>query len=407
MPPCRSKYDAAPPPATTPGGTNACVPSLDDDRRKYSEDGGHVVLDDVPLFDAHDGAEEGLDGVQFDAALLQKIVDACNARGRDTGDWPPVLDRHTSDDPSAPQPEVLGYACDFKLGRIGKVRPRPCVMATLRIRKDKWEKARQLPRRSIELWTDDLAIDPVVLSKERSPIDSVALLGGERPARDLGLLAAGKAGPRRRYSRELQGGTLDTEQIIKQVLDALAQSPEMAFIRELMAKQEDAGLAQEEKPDMAYSEDEAMPATEAKADDVEGEEDEDKLSPARLRMQRDQERRRYAKLQAAHDQLAAKVASLERSERVAARKADLLGLEAEGVSFDMGEELELVQDMEPARYSRHLATMRKRYQRAPVGVSIKPAPVPADGGTPESLLTPDKVYEAAIRTAHERYGKGR
>lgn len=377
---------------TMPGGSNTFIPGHD--RKRYEEEGDYVVVRDVPIFDEHHGQEEGED-LDFTPEVLEKIVTACNRRIADTGDCPVVTDGHIY--PDEPPPDVLGFACDFKLGQIGNVRPRAAILATLKIHKDKYERAKQLPRRSVELWPDMVA-DPVILTDKKSPLHSLALLGAERPARDLGLLAAKKRGQPHRYSHEVSHAheeeSLNPEEIIKQCLEALAQSPEMAFIRELMAKQQP---AQEEPAPEQFE-------AEEKSEDAEPAEDEGD-EPEKYKMQRDQERRRYAKLQSAHDALAAKVAELETKERISTRKADLLGLEQEGICFDMAEELELVGDMEPARYSKHLATMRKRYQRAPVGVQINVKTVPVEGGKADVMLTPDQVYEAAIKKANEKYAK--
>ena len=128
---------------------------------------------EAAIFDEHHGEAEGLD-MNFDERALRKIIDACNRRIEETGDTPPIIDRHTSEDPNDPEPDILGYADNFRLGTLGNKIKRKAIYATLNIHKDKWSKARNLRRRSIELWPD-MVVDPVVLHGE-SPIDCVALL---------------------------------------------------------------------------------------------------------------------------------------------------------------------------------------------------------------------------------------
>jgi hypothetical protein len=378
--------------ATSAGGSNTCLPDLKKAPRiEFDADSGEFdTIESVPLFDAHDGKEEGLD-IKFDADLLGQIVDQCNARIRDTGDLVPVTDRHTSDDPGAPEPEILGYAGNFKLGEIGEENPRPCIYADLKIYKNKMALAKQLPRRSIELWPD-LVIDPVVLKKAEQPaIDSVALLGAQRPARDLGLLFKKNGSRPTRYQHEFDSRSfMNPEQLIQQCVEALTNTPEFAFIRDLMSKQHQAEM--EGEPE-AYAEAETpKPDEEEMAEEGVEEGKDEKLEPAKLRMQRDQERRKNARLDSQYKALFAKVAALERDKRVADRKADLLALEGEGFDFDLAEELEYVADMEPARYSKHLAKIKTRYRKAPIGVSITPARVPAEGGKEPAVAHQADVY---------------
>ncbi len=374
--------------ATAAGGSNTFVPDLG---KKHFDDEEYVTVS-VPVFDEHNGQEENVD-INFTPEVLKEIVEKCNARIADTGDYPPVTAGHTSDNPDDPKPEVLGFASRFSLGTIGKIKPRKAIYAELKIKKDKWAKAKELPRRSIELWPD-MVIDPVVL-KDRSPIDTISLLGADRPARDLGLMYSKNKEGRARYRREV---SMNPEELITKCIEAWQATPEMAFLRELMAKAEgekaEAPDQFDDKEAVMYEDDE-----EKARDDKGVDEDSDKdldLEPAKLKMQRDQERRRYSKLKSEHEALAAKVAELERRERVADRKAELLGLEGEGIEFDMVEELELVADLEPAKFAKHVEHMRKRYQRSPVGASrIVPASVPAHGTAGEAKFS----YADSVKAA--------
>jgi hypothetical protein len=387
----KSKNAAAEAAPAAPGGSNTSVPTLGDKKKQplKIEFDNYQVVEGVPVFDAHDGKEEGLD-IQFDAEVLKQIVEQNNSRIEDTGDLIPVTDGHTSEDH---QPDILGYAYNFTLGQIGRQNPRPCIIADMAFPKENMERVKQLPRRSIELWPD-LVIDPIALKEADEPVlDSIALLGAERPARDLGMMFQKNSNHKCKYRYEVRADKepMNPEEVIKQCIEALTNTPEFSYLRELMQQkqaeaqqyEEEEQKAEEPKPDTEENGDEGVKEDEG--------EDEDKLEPAKLRMQRDQERRRYAKLDADYKALFAKVEALERDKRIANRKADLLALEGEGFAFDMAEELEYVQDMEPKMYSRHIAKIKKNYSKAPLNSNIKPAPVPADGGVAASL-EPANVY---------------
>lgn len=320
--------------------------------------------------------------------MLKQIVEQCNARIEDTGDLVPITAGHTSDDPSVPEPDILGYACNFRMGSIGKDTPRAAIMCDMRIHRDNMERVKQLPRRSIELWPD-LVIDPVVLKKaDRPAVDSIALLGAERPARDLGLMFHKKDKTTRRYSQ--QRSQMNPEELVNQCVEALSNLPEMAFLRDLMKKSQNEMAEGDEAEKYAEDKAEVKPEEEKVSLEEEGHEDEEgeDVEPARLRMQRDQAKRRYARLEADHKALFAKVEALERRERIAQRKADLLSLEGLGFDFDLAEELDYVSDMQPKQYSAHLAKIKKRYRKAPINVRVPTAVVP----TEEPAARPEDVY---------------
>jgi hypothetical protein len=402
--------------AASPGGGNTFVPALGKKKpvAQYDADGFHT-LKNIPVFDAHDGRGEDLD-VQFDEPMLKRIVEQCNSRIRDTGDEVPITDRHTSEDPHAEEPEILGYACNFSMGTVGKTNPRPCIMADLKIHKSKMAKAKTLPRRSIELWPD-LCIDPVVLKKADKPaIDSVALLGSERPARDLGLLFAKNKNCNATYQYEISPEESMNPNDLQQVIEALMATPEFAFIKDLMAKEQSEPAQMEEERDEMEEEPAKMADDPDKDAEEEKEilvgkeeekEEEELLDPAKLRMQRDQQKRRYAKLETQYNNLSAKVAELEKDKRIAQRKSQLLQLEAEGFVFDFTDELEYVADLEPARYSKHLAKIKKNYKKAPVGVNVKVAAIPAEGGLPTGASDPQEVMRQAAVRASEKYSNRR
>jgi hypothetical protein len=390
-----------------PGGSDTFVPSLNDKKKQFS-DQDYFQMREVSIFDAHHGSEEGID-VDFDKAKLQEIIDNCNRRISDTNDAVPIYDKHTSDDQEE-LPDLLGYATDFALGKIGNDNPRDTIVCTLNIKKEKWDKAKSLPRRSIELWKD-MVIDPIVMSKdERKAIDCISLLGNERPARDLGLLAAKKIGYKSKYNYEFvnKEDKMIDEDMLREILEAVVKLPEIEYCKQMMEKEMVSGETHDFEEDMGGNENGGQMSKDKmdKMDDKQNPMNDEDTNPEdkkseKYKLQRDQERRRFAKLEAHTKRLEDRFAELEKKELISSRKSDLLGLEGEGISFDMAEELDNVADMDVARYRKHINTMRVRYSRSPVGVKINVAN-PEDRNLSED---PHDVTKKAAAKAAEMYGK--
>jgi len=151
--------------------------------------GEFVVIEDVPIFDAHTGD----DGTEYDEHLLAQIAENNNRRIRDTGDFCPLVIGHTPEDPNSDRsPPMVGMAGPFTVGRFGNEKPRPCIFAKFWVWKDKLAQFRANPRRSVELWPESRPEDRF--------FDPIALLGGETPRRDLGLVySKGRKKPAYRY----------------------------------------------------------------------------------------------------------------------------------------------------------------------------------------------------------------
>jgi len=152
-----------------------------------AEDAGEfVVIDGVPIFDAHVGD----DGTEYDERLLAQIAENNNRRIRDTGDFCPLVIGHTPEDPSSDKdPPLVGMAGPFKVGMFGDEKPRPCIFAKFWVWKHKLRQFKEHPRRSVELWPEN--------APEERFFDPIALLGAETPRRALGLAYA-KAQPGRK-----------------------------------------------------------------------------------------------------------------------------------------------------------------------------------------------------------------
>jgi hypothetical protein len=379
------KYDAAPA-ATMPGGANAFVPDTDSIKKRFSEK--EFITVKRPIFDEHDQLEN--EEWKTTPEVLSRIIDRFKERAADTGDYPVVTDGHTPDDPDKRQPDVLGFATDFSLGRIGKVKPRKAIIAEMKIYRDKAARLKTLPRCSVELWPDMVA-DPVVLHPDKHPIDTIALLGAERPARDLGLMYSKIANGKHRYSHTFpdldEKDTMTPDEIKRLVIDCISEW-------ETSRKAKEAEACQTDAQPMEYEEDKAgdleeMPEEKEVVPDGGEVEEDEAVEPAKLRMQRDQLKRRYAKLEADHKKLAAEVEGMKKKARLSERKADLMQLEGEGFIFDMADEVEYIADLEPKRYSLHLKKIKKNYKQGPVNVAAVPAATP---GETTAVRSPADVY---------------
>lgn len=161
---------------------------------KYSIPDGHYVVHAVPVFDEHFNPApnwpKNLRHVTRD--LLRKIASRNNAAIRDTGDLTTVVIGHmespegnhdeSSEAKSSNSPPLVGYARNFRvIDNYGKENPRACLVCDMIFREDQRDLLRKYPRRSVEIWPDDLRLDPI------------SLLGAETPRRPLGLV---------KYSRE-------------------------------------------------------------------------------------------------------------------------------------------------------------------------------------------------------------
>lgn len=328
-----------------------------------------VIVDNVPVFDQHD---------EYDEAILQKIVDNNNRRIADTSDACPLVIGHTDPDlPEDQQPEVVGYATNFRLSTIGKLNPRRCIVATFKFLRDKWEKAKQFPRRSVELWKDELFFDPI------------SLLGASTPKRDLSIVYA-KPGEKFTYSlQENEGSSLHTamdekETLLKDVLAKCEETDVFQFVRQLMKERAE---KEEDKP---KDEDEPEKNAEDEESDDEKKEDKD-------RMQKDQLRADVEKFRREADATRRELELFKRKQVRAERERDLVKMETqEGIIFDLAEELDLVSDLSAEQFSRHQDRMRKRYQRLPDASHIRPV---ADHTQSESLSKDQMLRAVDLATS--------
>jgi hypothetical protein len=411
----KSKNDAVPVVVeqAMPGGV-ATAPAelLGTKIKKHTyEDGDFVVIPNVPIFDEHNGAEEGLD-INFTPDVLQQICDVTNFAAEDTQTLPPYYEGHIEDMvPEHEQGGLLGFFCNFRVeDNFGELNPRHVIMADLKVLKTRYQQVKDYPFRSIELWFDDMRIVNVAALKRR-------------PQRDLGILFQKKSNGNNKYFHcptekvnmdpkahehpDHADGAGMPNDWIKRIMDHIMETPHMKYVEEMMKstadaeseKADDEHHEMEDHPESTEMEDDMLDKEEKTADtpEVHGAEEEDeeeeKREPhAKLKAQRNQAQRQVLKLQAQQSDLEARLAQFERKARIADRRADLLECEAAGIQFDVGQELEDVADLNEKQYAKHLDKMKKNYSKAPIG--FKPV---AQADTARQMVTPNDVY-AKLKT---------
>ena len=117
---------------------------------------------------------------KYDLPAMVRITRTCNERIADFDGFAPLTDGHTPnpDDPDQTDPPVVGYAGPYRLGMIGRLKPRWAIFADEWHYRDMAAQLERKPRRSVELWT--FAHDPAHMH-----FDPVAVLGAEAPRLSL------------------------------------------------------------------------------------------------------------------------------------------------------------------------------------------------------------------------------
>lgn len=368
---------------------------------KYIEKHNVAVLDEHEIKD-----KDGKTLAKIDAKKLQHIADVNNQRIKDTGDLIPLVIGHTKGEvgeyvPEDQQPEIVGYAKNLRVGQF-KNTNRKAIHATFQFFKDKLDKVRNFPRRSVELWLSDWKIDPI------------SLLGATTPERDLGLLQLSRGGKKvikRTLNSPLKFNKVETvpmdnEKLVQEVLAALMQSDLFKFLQKL--KDEVEGGGEEEGPDAGGPEmegDEGVPPSDEL--DMQGEEgnepveeEEPEAEPERYSsvasgsntytttfgggpMKKvkhskgqtpapaDRETRiRMSRLEKANRGLQEAYEGLRIRYQASEREKDLLTLQSAGYDFDINEELEWLAPLPDEQYEYHFNRLRKRYAKSPVGVDL-------------------------------------
>lgn len=123
--------------------------------------------------------------VVYDRAALESIRDRCNQRILGTGDFSPLTAGHTPDKEmlakGAQQPEVLGYAGPFYLGKLNG---QYAILCDEHHDRQDLGRIDKLRRRSPEVWMEERMDDRF--------FDPIACLGAETPRLDLGMTRYGR-----------------------------------------------------------------------------------------------------------------------------------------------------------------------------------------------------------------------
>lgn len=113
----------------------------------------------------------------WDRNRLAAMCYQMNHRILDSGSFSPIIEGHTSDQPGAAQPAVLGYQGKFRIGKIGNINPRYAIFADEYHANEHREKFKTLTRRSPEVW----------VNAPKPFFDPVAALGANTPRLDMGI----------------------------------------------------------------------------------------------------------------------------------------------------------------------------------------------------------------------------
>jgi hypothetical protein len=214
-----------------------------------------VKKENVCVFTEHEAA-----GVRNDLIEMVRIIRGCNHRIADFDGFSPISDGHTPDpgNPFGQQPDILGYTGPYRLGMIGRKQLRWAIFADEWHMRETAARLSELPRRSPELWR--FKSDP-----NRVHFDPIAALGSQTPRIPLPFKfsrqveegvtvekysfdAAAMCSPGgsnthvKAFSKENYSMALSNEDI-SQLLAALMQTPQFAFLDQQMKASQTAGAA--------------------------------------------------------------------------------------------------------------------------------------------------------------------
>ena len=357
------------------------LPALDDKNQ-------YVLIENVPVLD--ETADE-----KFDEDFLKETVKRTNKRCEE-GDLTLLTLGHTDDDlPETEQPPLVGFAKNMKVGEFnGKV----TVLADLYVKRDQYEEVMTYPRRSAEIWHGD----------ESGFIDIVSFLR-RTPHCDLGIITLKKEGQKSIYIRDAhEDGDEMTDEQIDKLASRFASSLEDVLARFAKSKDDEDGMGEEKdeeakcdksdgdedkecrtRKDKADEDDDKSENEEADDDDEKSEEDEvdgdgdeeksenaasvpaggNTFTPGEVdekkakKLRRDSALVRLALVEKELADVIAERDTLRLKLRRSERTYDLKQLEAEGYTFDIAEELSLVETLGEEDYARHMGRARKLYRR--------------------------------------------
>lgn len=167
--------------------------------REFPED-RFATIENVPVFVEHETlSRPDSDGrrrkLRFTRRELDQIVDKCNQRIEETGDYAAVVVGHTPKDPKGPtdMPELVGFAGPFKSGKLPN--GKDAILADFHLHRNSLSVVEKHPRRSPELWLAD--------DYKEMFFDPISLLGADAPRLDMGMTPLF-------YSRQRAGQIVET-----------------------------------------------------------------------------------------------------------------------------------------------------------------------------------------------------
>lgn len=142
-----------------------------------------TLIPGVPVFAEHETEHKGKI-LRFGPQELQAVVDRCNQRIANTGDYAVLCLGHTPSaearDRGVPSPPAVGFAGPFALAERQDAQGNTSyvITADFHVFNEHMDDVRKHPRRSAELWVEDRYEDMF--------LDPIALLGSEPPRLDMG-----------------------------------------------------------------------------------------------------------------------------------------------------------------------------------------------------------------------------
>jgi len=371
-------------------------------KRKTFPDEEFFLVRDVPVFTAHEAELSDGRRVVFGPEELAAIVENCNRRIEETGDYAVITLGHTPvPGEGGPQPEVVGFAGPFRLGEFAG---KPAILCDFHIFREYKDVLRRYPRRSPEFrLVDDL---------RRTHLDPIALLGAAPPRLDMGLtlLYTERQGNVlvERYAAVMPAGgntfvpsyakeryTMN-EELLKQIVEALEALDWVRWIKKKMAEEQaqaegaegqpggEGARQSEGRPSDKVDPEKAKPILEAGT--VDGKpltEDQRRMFAAAADREKDADRElreRYRLLEQHLERQRTELGKLrrdveaERCTRVNAERYSQLVQLRQFYAFDLEKEVERCRysKMSDEQFRDHISVIRENYRRIPVGERLPP-----------------------------------
>ena len=236
------------------------------------------------VFVEHDTIKSTGEPISFKLKELCEILRTCNRRIADRDLFAAISLNHTSSNPEGPDPEVLGYAGPYRLGQVGNVKPKWAIFADEHWYTENQERLKKMPRRSPELITyphnGQRFFDPIAALGSKSPrlhmpvryssftndegVECERYESGAAGSYPGGSNTYIKGSPDLKVKQPLNEQYENKEEpmqgsneMIAQLVEAFAQTPEIQFIRSLMQEKKNS-----EREDLMAEEDMGMPEDE-------------------------------------------------------------------------------------------------------------------------------------------------